>query len=112
MPGNLESHPIHICNKGIRIRGPSGLEEVVPFEPGIGAVYLGPLEGERLELLVWGFDVDGLRSASRLMPSLTGVGQPDFVIVRKECMWLGAAGVIAMGFFDYTWNVSKGSYLM
>lgn len=51
----------------------------------MGALFLRPLDGERLELVVWGADVAGLEHAARLVPALTGVGQPDFVILSAKC---------------------------
>jgi len=52
-----------------------------------------------LELDVWGSDARGLEIAARLVPMLTGVGQPDFVIADKTMLEQGAGGVLAMGFF-------------
>jgi hypothetical protein len=45
------------------------------------------------------------------LPMLTGVGQPDFIIVSKRCAWEGAAGVHAMGSFDNSWGVSETSFV-
>ena len=95
---------------GVYIHKGGGTKAVFPFEVGMGVIFLRPLLDERLELVVWGFDKQGLRQAARLMPMLTGVGQPDFVIVSKRCAWEGAAGVLAMGLFDNFWKVSKGSF--
>lgn len=109
---NLSSFAVEITtNKGIFIRDATGQRRQYPFAEGLGAVFLQPLANERLRLMVWGFDDTGLRYASRLVPMLTGVGQADFVVVSKECWWKGTAGVLAMGFFDYAWNVSYASYL-
>lgn len=77
----------------------------------MGAIFLRPLLNERLELVVWGFDQQGLRQAARLVPMLTGVGQPEFVVVSQRCAWEGAAGVLAMGSFDNFWNVSEASFV-
>lgn len=62
-------------------------------------------------MVVWGFDKRGLRTAARLVPMLSGVGQPDFIVVGNESTWKGHAGIVAMGFLDYAWNVSQASYL-
>ena len=107
-------HPIVIGSTGVEVEGPSSCippKKLYPSEPGLGAIFLVGRSEEKLELRVWGYDTDGLQQALRLIPTLTGVGQPDFVIVRKECAWKGAAGVSAMGFFDSRWKVSNGSYL-
>ena len=88
-----------------------GTKTVFPFEVGMGAIFLKPLRDEKLELVVWGFDKQGLRQAARLLPMLTGVGQPDFIVVSKRCAWEGAAGVLAMGSFDNFWKVSEASFV-
>ena len=87
------------------------MKKVYDFEEGLGAILLRPLPDERLELLIWGFDLRGLQQAARLLPMMTGVGQPDFVITSKRCAWKGAAGVHAMGFFDNFWQVSENSFI-
>ena len=103
--------PIGLDNGGrLYIRRHGGTIAIFPFEVGMGAIFLRPLPGERLELVVWGFDKQGLRQAARLVPMLTGVGQPDFVVVSRKCTSKGAAGVLAMGSFDNFWKVSEGSF--
>lgn len=96
---------------GLYIRRRGGIKTIFPFEVGMGAIFLRPLLDERLELVIWGFDKQGLRQAARLMPILTGVGQPDFVVVSKRCAWEGAGGVLAIGSFDNCWNVSEASFV-
>ena len=106
------SDPIGLENDGgLYIRTRRGTKTIFPFEVGMGAIFLRPLLDERLELVIWGFDKQGLRQAARLMPILTGVGQPDFVIVSKRCAWEGAAGVLAMGSFDNFWKLSEASFV-
>lgn len=106
------SEPIGLDSDGkLYIRRRQGIKSVFPFELGMGAIFLRPLPNERLELVIWGFDKQGLRQAARLVPMLTGVGQPDFVVVSKRCSSEGAAGVLAMGFFDNFWQVSQGSFI-
>ena len=105
------NHPITVeSDQGVVVRNASGFLRKYQFEEGLGAVFLRPLPDERLELVIWGYDVAGLRQAARLVPMLTGVGQPDFFIVSKRCRWEGAKGVLAMGFFDYAWNIPKASF--
>ena len=98
--------------RGLSITDTYGKEKVHRFEAGLGAIYLRPLPDERLELVVWGFDEAGLVLAARLVPMLTGVGQPDFVVIGRESAWKGATGARAMGFFDHAWNISPASYLI
>lgn len=109
----LSSFPISIAKgKGISVRDARGGRKLYEFEEGLGAIFLSPLPDERLELKIWGFDQHGLEQAARLLPTLTGVGQPEFIVVRKRCRWEGAAGVFAMGSFDSSWNISDGSFLL
>lgn len=74
-----------------------------------GAAYLRPTSGERLELVIWGADEEGLRQAARIVPMMTGVGQPDFVVFGESAKWRGVEGVLAMGFFDADWKVTASS---
>ena len=104
-------HPISIVEgKGVGVRDASDYTRFYPFEFGLGAIFLKPLPEERLELVIWGFDESGLRQAARLVPMLTGVGQPEFIISSKEKAWKGIAGVLAMGSFDHHWNASSASF--
>ena len=105
------SMPLRISDHGVVLKDSMDIKRLYPFEGGIGAIYVAPLPNERLELVTWGYDEEGLRQAARFVPMLTGVGQPDFIIVRRKCAWQGAAGVLAMGFFDHNWKVTQGSYL-
>lgn len=76
----------------------------------MGAVLLRPLADERLELVIWGYDDDGLHRAARLLPMVTGVGQPEYVIVGPKCAWKGTGGVLAMGSFNASWNITEASF--
>ena len=110
-PHTCKRHPISLePEEGIIARDASGFNRKYQFQEGLGAAFLRPLPDERLELVIWGYDDLGLRQAARLVPLLTGSGQPDFVIVSKKSRWQGANGALAMGFFDYSWNVSKASF--
>ncbi|KAK2791485.1 hypothetical protein FQN53_002594 [Emmonsiellopsis sp. PD_33] len=114
-PSLLDTFPIHVGAGRITVEtGPQSNSRRTgfDFEPGLGAIYLRPLTNERLELVVWGADSAGLQQASRLVPLVTGVGQPDFVVLGSQCRWKGHAGVYAAGFFDFNWRVSGGSYVV
>ena len=108
----LAGFPIGVDrDRGISIRTKRSEMKVYNFEEGLGAILLRPLPDERLELLIWGYDICGLRQAARLLPMMTGVGQADFVVSTQKCAWKGAAGVHAMGFFDSLWEVSENSFI-
>ncbi|KAH7089554.1 hypothetical protein FB567DRAFT_590365 [Paraphoma chrysanthemicola] len=74
-----------------------------------GAAFLRPAGGDRLELVIWGVDDEGLRQAARIVPMLTGVGQPDFIVFGESAKWRGIEGALAMGFFDSDWKVTASS---
>ncbi|KAI4727893.1 hypothetical protein E4T49_04322 [Aureobasidium sp. EXF-10728] len=96
-------------NNGISIRTALG-QTKYPNSAGLGAIFLRPLPEGAVELVVWGHDADGLDVASRLVPMLPGVGQPDFVVADRLMLQEGAGGVLAMGSFDHLWNVTETSY--
>lgn len=106
----LDTYPLRV-EEGCLLIDTQRARQKYNFEDGLGAIFLRPLEGERLELVVWGFDKTGLQQAARLIPMLTGVGQPDFVVVSSRCAWDGQGGVYAAGFFDHSWQISSGSYI-
>lgn len=93
-------------DKGLVIQIGQGQSAVYNFEGGLGVIFLRPNQAGHLDLVVWGVDLAGLHNAARLVPILTGVGQPDFVVVNKDCTWKGASGIHALGFFDIFWNIS------
>ncbi|KAK5252368.1 hypothetical protein LTR20_007767 [Exophiala xenobiotica] len=103
--------PIHVEDDRVLLTTKQSHTISIPLKPGMGGVWLRPLPDERLELVVWGCDDIGLQQAARLIPTLTGAGQPDFVILDNEARWKGHGGAIAMGFFDFNWRISSASYL-
>lgn len=108
----LSSFPIRIASPTtVSIRGKDGIWRIYAHRDGLAAIYLRPLEQEALELVVWGTDISTLALAARLVPTMTGAGQPDFVVLSKSCMWRGAEGAVAMGFFDHVWNVTENSFM-
>lgn len=103
--------PITKSGEAIVITDDRGRRHRYPLEPGMGIVYLYPLPKEQLALVIWGADEMGLRTAARLLPLRTGVGQPDFIVVGREMGWGGVGGTRAMGMFDYLWRIYNGVYL-
>lgn len=111
--GALASHAIRICNGSLTIRDRSGIVRKYSStqEKGVAAIFLRPLSDERLELVVWGSDVGALQLAARLVPTLSGVGTPDFVVLDSSSAWRGLEGVLAMGFLDSMWGVGETAFL-
>lgn len=111
-PPKLDGFPLLIKADSLSLSiANTGTTRNYGHQEGLGAVFLRPLEDQRLELVVWGTDKAGLRQAARLVPMLTGVGQADFVIISSTAPWKGHAGTLATGFFDHSWNVSRGSFV-
>lgn len=110
-PQPVSEFPIAILGNTIAITDARGRQRKYPLEPGMGLIYLHPLPDERLALIIWGTDEVGLRTAARLLPLRTGVGQPNFIVGGREMRWSGVAGVKAIGMFDSLWRVSHTSYL-
>lgn len=116
-PSKLDSFPIRnhgdrlvILRNDSTLSTLSTLRHEYPWEPGLGAIFLRPLEKQRLELVVWGADLTGLRQAARLIPTITGSGQPDYVVLSDRCRWGGLAAVYEAGHLDRSWQISPGSY--
>lgn len=101
--------PIQVSTSGASLRDSRGREQL--YEDARGAAWLQPLNGERLKLVLWGVDDGGLAQAARLVPMLTGVGQPDFIILGEETKWKGIEGALALGFFDSQWRVTASSFV-
>lgn len=103
--------PIQVTSQeGITIRDSQGKTRRYSADDELGAIFLRPMEDERLEMVVWGMHAKALSLAARLMPMMTGVGQPDFIVTGKSSRWKGVDGVVAMGFFDHSWNVTQTSF--
>ncbi|KAF2878201.1 hypothetical protein BDV95DRAFT_556907 [Massariosphaeria phaeospora] len=101
--------PIQVAPSGVSVRDHKGKRRDYSADERLGAAFLRPLEGERLELVLWGSDAQGLAQAARLVPMLTGVGQPDFVVLGESAKWRGVEGALALGFFDREWKVMPSS---
>ncbi|EXJ93516.1 hypothetical protein A1O1_01908 [Capronia coronata CBS 617.96] len=110
-PPYLPSFPIQIGAEWLSLKTKDSNTVSIPLTPGMGGIWLRPLPEQRLELVVWGYDEVGLRQAARLIPTLTGAGQPDFVVLNNETRWKGHSAAPAMGFFDYEWRISPASFL-
>jgi hypothetical protein len=100
---------VQVTPSGITIRDYRGQDQA--YAEARGAAWLQPLAGERLKLVLWGADDEGLGQATRLVPMLTGVGQPDFVVLSEEAKWKGLEGTLALGFFGPQWQITASSFV-
>lgn len=107
-----DKHPIALSDASLTIRDHTGASRTYRAgDAGLAAIFLRPLDDERLELVVWGATQRGLRLAARLVPLLTGAGQPDFVVLTHAAAERGVDGALALGFFDSDWKVAASSFL-
>ncbi|KAF2462360.1 hypothetical protein BDY21DRAFT_12635 [Lineolata rhizophorae] len=105
-------YPIQVAGpRALTIVDHAGQRRRYGGESALAAVFLRPLGNERLELVVWGASVEDAARAARLVPTLTGIGQPDFVLLERSSSWKGLDGAVAMGFLDQKWSVSKTSFV-
>ena len=109
LSSTISDFPVQVTPSGITVRDYRGQDQ--PYDEARGAAWLQPLEGERLKLVLWGADDEGLGQAARLVPMLTGVGQPDFVVLSEVAKWKGLEGTLALGFFDSHWQVTASSFI-
>ncbi|KAH7112153.1 hypothetical protein B0J11DRAFT_542760 [Dendryphion nanum] len=110
VPSGLNSHfPIQVSAGGVSVRDFKGRIHQYNSNRPISAIFLRPLPEERLELVVWGSNAEALVQASRLVPMMTGVGQPDFVVLGESARWRGVEGAIALGFLDHQWELTPSS---
>ncbi|KAM0710933.1 hypothetical protein Q7P35_001671 [Cladosporium inversicolor] len=104
------SHGIKVHRNRVEIRDALGSKRVYRSRGnGLAVIYLRPLPEERLELVVWGVDEASLQIAARLVPMMTGVGVPDFVVADSTLLWKGVDGALAMGFLDENWQASSNA---
>lgn len=108
---DLEQFPIQVCPPYVRLQTSDGGIVSYATDEAVAAIFLRPRPAERLELVVWGQNKASVVLAARLIPILTGTGQADFVILGKDCAGGGAAGVLAIGFFNQWWRVTGSSFL-
>lgn len=107
----VDNFPLQISGGTIRIRDHDGNERAYEQDEAGSAIFVRPFGAGRLELVIWGADAERTFLAARLMPTLTGVGQPDFIVLSDNCKWKGVDGAVALGFFGHKWNVTRSSYL-
>ncbi|TID19962.1 hypothetical protein E6O75_ATG07422 [Venturia nashicola] len=93
-PYQLGDFPLQITNDSqVLVRAPGHVSMSKRSNHNdVGAVFLRPSRSEALEQVIWGSTLEDLAWAARLTPFMTGVGQPDFVILSRESRWKGVEG--------------------
>ncbi|KAK3705806.1 hypothetical protein LTR37_013113 [Vermiconidia calcicola] len=112
---SMGNHPFNVFADAISV--PAGGDAYIVWEEGdnargLTAVFLRPLPNGRLELVVWGVDAKALETGARLVPMLTGSGQPDFIVADRAMLSKGLEGVYGLGFFTADWEISSNSFLV
>ena len=110
MSYDYPNYPIRTYGDRIQITDIDGSRRTYYNSKGLAAVFLRPLPAGRLELVVWAATEGTLGLAARLVPMLTGTGQPDFVIVDASASMTGLDGALALGYLGSKWEVSRNSY--
>ncbi|KAK8226904.1 hypothetical protein HDK77DRAFT_496126 [Phyllosticta capitalensis] len=115
----VASFPIRVTGSSeIRLVDSEGEEHIYEGD-GISAIFLRPaakvvhgnhvVEQENLELVIWAPSARQAATAARLVPMLTGGGQPDFIVLGNSSKWKGVEGALAMGFYDDQWRIVGSS---
>ncbi|KAF2672220.1 hypothetical protein BT63DRAFT_191683 [Microthyrium microscopicum] len=91
----------------LEFRSPSGRwRPAVPDQGEVGAIFLRPSKQHGLELVIWGSNLGLAEQAARLVPMITGTGQPDWILCQKEMKWKGLDGC-EVGWFNAWWEIQE-----
>jgi len=104
--GALPPHPTHPFRFTTTLERQSGKgwQPMVQANEPHAAIYLRPNAVHDLELVIWGSNLAMAEMAARLMPMVSGTGQPDWIVCRKEIAWKGLDGC-EVGWFDAWWKI-------
>eukprot|EP00930_Biecheleria_cincta_P078436 TRINITY_DN658_c0_g1_i1.p1 TRINITY_DN658_c0_g1~~TRINITY_DN658_c0_g1_i1.p1 ORF type:complete len:1509 (-),score=316.42 TRINITY_DN658_c0_g1_i1:31-4557(-) len=75
-----------------------------------GLLAMGPLPNGHLALLVHGTDAEGLARAASAVPVTSGRHGADFMVLGPDFGWKGEGGILAAGYLDPLWQISKESW--
>ncbi len=99
----LGHSPIQIGNGIVRI----GRRDLKGTD--LACIYLRPRPGSASALVgvVSGSGLEGMRATDRLPYFTSGVGYPDFTVLRADYWQKGLGGVECAGFFGNSWELSE-----
>ena len=101
-----EDFPLQIQGDSILLKKADGLaRRYVADTDGLASIFLRSHGHGRLDMVIWGSDAASLDLAVGLAPTVTGVGQPDFMLLNQRCRWMGIEGTLALGFFNEDWEI-------
>eukprot|EP00027_Filamoeba_sp_ATCC50430_P017008 CAMPEP_0168576048 /NCGR_PEP_ID=MMETSP0413-20121227/20026_1 /TAXON_ID=136452 /ORGANISM="Filamoeba nolandi, Strain NC-AS-23-1" /LENGTH=644 /DNA_ID=CAMNT_0008609671 /DNA_START=1 /DNA_END=1933 /DNA_ORIENTATION=- len=72
-------------------------------DPATGILFLAPSGQNRLMAVLEGTDAKGFDKAVSLFPTKSGLSLPDYVVAGPSWGWAGDGGLLAGGFWDYSW---------
>jgi len=78
--------------------------------PEIGLLAMGRLENDRLALVVYGTDGDGLALAGDKLPITSFRDGADYMVLGRDASWQGEGGVLAAGYLDSLWRPSRSGW--
>jgi len=70
-------------------------------------IYPNPLNPEKFVLLNEGTSLEGQKLTNLLGTLLSAAGLPDYIVYDKSVKEKGWGGVLAAGFFDKNWKITK-----
>jgi hypothetical protein len=103
------SFPIRVSSTNsnhLEFRSKQGYWRNLAPKEAQGSIFIRPGPNEGLEIVVWGSNLEMAEQAARLIPMMTGTGQPDWIVCRKEMMWKGLEGC-DLGWFDAWWQIQE-----
>lgn len=88
----------------------AGSDFTVPATDSTGWIVLRPMAGtiDRHVGLVGGSDLAGMKLTNRSPYFLSGAGYPDLLVLGRESLTKGSAGILKAGFFGNDWSVRNG----
>ncbi len=103
----LSSSPVRVTRNRITI----GERELAGAD--LACLFLQPRPGSDVALVgvVTGTSVEGMRLTNALLYFVSGIGYPDCIVLSKDVLTQGIAGVLLAGFFGVDWSVTNGDFV-
>eukprot|EP01119_Soliformovum_irregulare_P000412 TRINITY_DN10284_c0_g2_i1.p2 TRINITY_DN10284_c0_g2~~TRINITY_DN10284_c0_g2_i1.p2 ORF type:complete len:818 (+),score=238.26 TRINITY_DN10284_c0_g2_i1:2873-5326(+) len=78
----------------------------------LGLLFVGKLGPTTTLLSLSGTTPENFELARMSVPIFSGMEVPDFMVMTPEMKWKGAGGILAAGYWDHKWQLSReSSYL-
>ena len=78
----------------------------------LGGLFIQPRQDSEIACVavVAGSGIEGMRLLNRLPYFMAGPGYPDCLVVGREFLQKGNAGIVTAGFFGNDWSVDRGDF--